>query len=117
MNCRKTGSEKEEQACDYLVAKGYEILARNYWCRYAEIDIVARDAGQLVFVEVKYRKNAAYGGSRYAVSQKKIRNISLCARYYMYREHVPEDTPVRFDVIAIDGETLTHLRHAFEAAV
>ncbi len=117
MNQRKTGSEKEQQSCDYLVRKGYEILARNYRCRYAEIDIVARDAGQLVFVEVKYRKNGACGGSRYAVSQKKIRNISLCARYYMYREQVPEDTPVRFDVIAIESGKLTHLKHAFEAVM
>lgn len=115
MNTRRVGSEKEQEARRYLEKKGYEIVTTNYWCRYAEIDIVARDRGALVFVEVKYRKNAEYGNGTYAVSEKKIRNISRCARYYIYKEHVPPDVPMRFDVIAIDGDTVTHLVNAFEA--
>ena len=115
MNHRKTGSEKEQLACRYLTQNGYEIVATNYRCRYAEIDIVARDAGQLVFVEVKYRRNKKYGGSLYAISPKKIRNISLCARYYIYKERVLPDTPVRFDVIAMDGDEIMHVKNAFDA--
>lgn len=115
MNTRRVGGEKEQEACRYLEGKGYEIVATNYWCRYAEIDIVARDGATLVFVEVKYRKNSQYGNGICAVSVKKIRNISRCARYYIYKEHVPADAPMRFDVIAIDGDTVTHLINAFEA--
>ena len=115
MNTRRVGSEKEKEACRYLEKKGYRIVATNYWCRYAEIDIVARDGGELVFIEVKYRKNAQYGGGARAVSAKKIRNISRCARYYIYKEHIPPDVPMRFDVIAIDGGTITHFVNAFEA--
>ena len=76
MNRRRVGSEKEALVCKYLEEKGYRIDDTNYWCRIAEIDIVANDGDVLVFVEVKYRKNAACGGSMYAVGFKKRRNIS-----------------------------------------
>lgn len=114
MNRREKGREKEEFACRYLERKGYRILATNYRCRQAEIDIVAIDGNELVFVEVKYRKNMDFGGGLSAVSPKKIRNICKCARYYIYRERIDPDTPIRFDVIAVDGERITHLENAFE---
>lgn len=115
MNRRQIGSEKEALACQYLKDKGYRIVATNYRCRTAEIDIVAYDGDALVFVEVKYRKTAACGESSYAVDLKKIRNISRCARYYIYKEGVWPDTPMRFDVVAIDGERVMHVENAFEA--
>ncbi len=115
MNKRQIGKEKELLACKFLKRKGYEILAVNYWCRYSEIDIVARDGNSLVFVEVKYRKNTNFGGSSYEVSHKKMKNICQCARYYICRENVKQDTPMRFDVIAIDGARIRHFINAFEA--
>lgn len=115
MNQRQIGSEKEALACQYLEDKGYRIVATNYRCRTAEIDIVAYDGDALVFVEVKYRKTASCGESSYAVDLKKIRNISRCARYYIYKEGVWPDTPMRFDVVAIDGERVMHVENAFEA--
>lgn len=115
MNKREIGKEKEELACNFLKKKGYVILAVNYWCRYSEIDIVARDGDNLVFVEVKYRKSSKYGSSSDAVSEKKMRNIIRCARYYIYKERVDPDSPMRFDVIAIDGEKIRHIVNAFEA--
>lgn len=114
MNKRKVGREKEQLACRFLIEKGYQIVTVNYWCQFAEIDIVARNRGTLVFIEVKYRSTDNCGGSRYAISAKKIRNISECARYYIYKERIPLDTPMRFDVIAIDGEVITHFENAFE---
>ena len=114
LNKRRIGSEKERLACEYLEKKGYSIVTTNYWCRYADIDIVAKEADVLVFVEVKYRGNAHYGGSMGAVSQNKIRKISQCAVYYIFKEQIPPDTPMRFDVVAIDGTCVTHLENAFE---
>lgn len=114
MNRRQIGTKKEQEACRYLEKKGYQILATNYRCRYAELDIVAKHGRELVFVEVKYRKNTDFGESMYAVSGKKMRNISLCARYYIYKEHMDPDTPMRFDVIGIDGDRITHILNAFE---
>lgn len=114
VNKRQIGKEKEILACDFLKRKGFEILDVNYWCRYSEIDIVAKDGESLVFVEVKYRKNTEYGGSSYAVSFKKMKSICQCARYYIYKENVQPDTPMRFDVIAIDGDRIRHFINAFE---
>lgn len=114
MNKRQIGKEKEELACDFLKRKGFEILTVNYWCRYSEIDIIAKDGKILVFVEVKYRKDEKCGESSYAVSRKKMKSICQCARYYIYREKIPLDTPMRFDVIAIDGDHISHFVNAFE---
>lgn len=116
MNQRKTGREKEALACRFLQSKGYQIRDVNYWCREAELDIVARDGGVLVFVEVKYRKNGTCGGSMYAVTSQKMARIVKCARMYIYRKKIAPDTPMRFDVIAIEGNRICHIENAFEAA-
>lgn len=115
MNKRKIGKEKEELACAFFRKKGYEILAVNYTCRTAEIDIIARDSDCLVFAEVKYRKDGRCGGSRYAVPPRKRQRIVQGAVYYMYREKTAPDTPVRFDVVAIEGERIFHFKNAFDA--
>lgn len=114
MNKRAIGAEKESVVCQYLMAKGYDILETNYWCRLGEIDIIARQGEYLVFVEVKYRKDATCGGSRYAIGHNKIRKICNCARNYICRKGVPLDTPMRFDVVAIDAEMVYHIENAFE---
>lgn len=57
MNQREVGAKKEEQAGEYLKSCGYELEAKNYHCRFGEIDIIAREGKYLCFVEVKYRKN------------------------------------------------------------
>lgn len=68
-NKRKTGTFYEEMAARYLESKGYKILDRNYHCRAAELDLIALDGECLCFVEVKYRKNAAYEAPRGVVIQ------------------------------------------------
>lgn len=60
-NRRQIGTEEEALAAVFLKAQGYEILEQNFRCRLGEIDIIARDGSALVFIEVKYRRNAAYG--------------------------------------------------------
>lgn len=115
MNQRQVGKEKEELACNYLKDKGYQILAVNYWCREAELDIVAKERDELVFVEVKYRKNDHCGGSKYAVSANKIQKVIRGARYYLHHEKIEAEVPVRFDVIAIQGDQIWHYVHAFDA--
>ena len=60
-NHRKTGMEKEETACRFLLTQGYEVIERNFYSRCGEIDIIARDGQYLVFAEVKYRRSTAFG--------------------------------------------------------
>ena len=113
MNTRRRGSEYESRAAEFLKEKGYEILEKNYRCKFGEIDIVAREKAVLVFVEVKHRKNSDAGNPLEAVGYKKIRRISMTAAYYMMMHHISTDRPVRFDVIGYLGEEPTHIKDAF----
>jgi putative endonuclease len=71
---KQTGNKGEDLAADYLVAAGYRIVGRNYRCPFGEIDIVAEEGKTLVFVEVKSRRNDAYGSPQTAVGLEKQRN-------------------------------------------
>lgn len=105
INRRKIGADKEAFVCEWLSRHGYRILERNFRCRSGEIDIVAREGGYLVFIEVKYRSHDANGLPEEAVDLRKQRVISRVALYYLRRYGYAEATPVRFDVVALLGES------------
>lgn len=113
MNRRERGTRYEELAADYLEHSHMYVIERNFRCRYGEIDLVARDAGALVFVEVKYRTDASSGLPEEALSFSKRRTISRVADFYRVRYKIRSDTPCRFDVIAFEGQTLRHYKNAF----
>ena len=94
---------------------GYEILQRNFCCRGGEIDLIAKENGYLVFVEVKYRKASDYGMPQESVDKRKAARMLRAAKYYMYREGIPEETPCRFDAVAILGSKISVFRNVFEA--
>lgn len=104
----------EQKAAEYLKQQGYRILQRNFYSRYGEIDIIAREGRYLVFIEVKYRTNTSHGSPQEAVSRKKQRTICKVANYYRLTHGIPEDTPCRFDVVAILEDDIILLRDAFE---
>lgn len=117
-NTRQIGNEKENIAAKYLQDKGYFIVKKNYRVRQGEIDIVARDKSTLVFVEVKYRKNATSGHPLEAVNYKKQKQITKTAMFYMVENKITIDnTPIRFDVIGILGDKIEHIENAFEAVL
>lgn len=112
---RQIGAEYEEMAAAYLERNGYRILERNVHSRHGEIDIVAIDGGYLVFIEIKYRKDAAFGDPLEAVDAKKQRRICRTASYFCMRGGYSEDTPCRFDVVAVLGKSrIEHIKNAFE---
>ncbi len=114
INKRLVGTEKEEQAMEYLRGQGFRIVAHSFRCRMGEIDIIAEEGETLVFVEVKYRKDSsASGRPEEAVTYGKQRTLSRVALYYLTTRKKRTDIPCRFDVIAIDGEELRHHRNAF----
>jgi putative endonuclease len=101
LNSRQNlGQDGEDIAVECLCKNGYRILTRNYRSRYGEIDIIAKKREVLVFIEVKTRKGKGYGSPAAAVNQRKQRQISRTAQYYL-AEHNLFDTPARFDVVAI----------------
>lgn len=114
MNKKEIGAKYEALAAEFLEAKGYEILEKNFRCRQGEIDLIVCDGKYLVFVEVKYRSSSQYGSAVTAVSYKKQQTISCVAAFYLLKNRLSEDTPCRFDVIAIDGDEVKHYENAFE---
>lgn len=113
MNTRSIGSRKEEAAAEYIIKHGGRIEDRNFRSRMGEIDIVARDAGAVCFVEVKYRKNAAKGYPAEAVGIRKQMTICRTADYYRMKKHLPDNISYRFDVISIIGERIIWYKNAF----
>ena len=100
------GISGEELACAELQRRGYAILERRYRTRAGEIDIVARDRGTVVFVEVKTRSGGAFGGAAAAVTAWKQRRVTHLALEYLSR-HGLHQCPCRFDVVAIDVDEET----------
>jgi putative endonuclease len=95
------GRRGEQVATEYLTAAGMEILARNWRCPEGEIDIVAREGGVLVAVEVRTRSSRSHGTAFESVTQEKvIRLRRLVARFR--REHPENFDAVRVDVIALE---------------
>ena len=114
MNTHECGADKEQLAADYLTRFGYRILARNLRTHFGEIDLIAMDQDYLVFIEVKYRKNARAQHPAAAVDLKKQRRICQSAAIYMQKSRFEPDMPVRFDVVAILGGTVSLYKNAFE---
>lgn len=114
MNRRTLGSAGEYDAHDYLIGRGYRILAMNYRRPTGEIDVIARDGGAVVFIEVKRRTTLRYGRPAEAVTPAKRRSIVRTAMYYIAENRL-QDQPVRFDVIELMPGKLNHIECAFDA--
>ncbi len=94
------GKQGEEKATRLLRKRGYKILARNYRCRHGEIDIVAFEHGEIVFVEVKSRSGDEKGSGLDAVTEHKQRRFARVAAQFLAEKNLSE-RPCRFDVVAI----------------
>ena len=114
MNKRQTGASWEEAVACCLERSGVTIRERNFRCSQGEIDIIGDHQGCLVFFEVKYRKNTSYGAPAEAVNFKKQNTICRCADFYLYKKRIPDTVPVRFDVVAVCGETIDWIQNAFD---
>lgn len=109
------GNFGENEAVKYLEKKGYEILNRNFRCRFGEIDIICKLNEYIVFVEVKYRKTLSHGYPREAVTKYKQKIIKKVSVYYITVEKII-DSSFRYDVIEILGDkelTIEHIENAF----
>ncbi len=100
MNKRKAGQEGEELAVQFLRRRGYRILHRNFSARQGELDIVAKDRKELVFVEVKMGNSAGFGYPAEAVTATKMGRMQKTALYYLVKNRLT-DTPYRFEVVSI----------------
>ncbi len=90
------GKRGEEVTSERLVSLGWEIVEKNFRCRGGEIDIIARDSGTLVFVEVRSRRRSDFMSPAESVDYRKQQKLILTARYYLYTKGL--DCDCRFDV-------------------
>ena len=112
------GNLAEDLATEYLVKKGYKILARNFHFQKLENDIVAEYNEIIVVTEVKARSYTTVIEPQEAVTKGKIKSIVLCADFFMKERKL--DKEVRFDIITIvpdsDGVMqITHIEDAFQS--
>ncbi len=94
------GKLGENEATKYLEDLGYEIICNNFSCMQGEIDIIAKDGRELVFVEVKTRTSKKYGEAKEAVNKNKQMHIKNAVKYYLYKNKL-ENALVRIDVIEV----------------
>jgi putative endonuclease len=115
---REVGTAHEQAAATHLRTHGLTIVARNFACRFGEIDLVCRDGDTTVFVEVRYRSHAEFGGAVGSVDEHKQRRIVRAARWYLAQNPAAARSPCRFDVVAVTGAPphgVAWLRDAFTA--
>ena len=114
------GALGERLASEHLERQGYRILERNFRCRMGEIDLIARRGSELVFAEVKLRKDASHGEAREFVTAAKQRKLLRTAEYYLSARPWAQDLQARFDVIEVyapqgteENSTICQLENAF----
>lgn len=118
---KEAGDEAEARALAHLQRQGLTLVRRNYRVargprsRGGEIDLILRERdGTLVFVEVRSRRGADFGGAAGSVGPSKQRSIVLAAEHFLL--HLASPPPCRFDVVTIEGDRTEWLRAAFDAS-
>ena len=113
------GAAAESAAASLLASHGLTLLDANVRYRDGELDLVMRDGGTLVFVEVRFRANGHFGGAAASVTPAKQRRLIRAAQRYLAAHPELASLPCRFDVVCADGKTRTTrmewLRSAFGA--
>ncbi len=109
------GKTGEQIAKEYLIRKGYEILEQNWQFNRKEIDIIARNKGLIIVVEVKTRSSDYFGNPEEAVTVTKQKFLIEAADQYL--QQLAYDAEVRYDILSIlitkKGCSINHIEEAF----
>lgn len=107
------GEHAEDLAAAFLQQRGLKLVARNYRCRFGEIDLIARDGSVLVFVEVRMRTSEVFGGAAASITAGKRRKLLRAARHYL--AGVARPPACRFDALLISGtrHSVDWIKNAF----
>ena len=100
---RAIGTDWEDTAARLLSSAGLQILARQYRCRFGEIDLIAADGSTIVFVEVRYRASAGFGGAAASITRRKQQRIAGAARHFIMCHGNLAERPMRMDVVTFQG--------------
>ncbi len=112
---QQLGFAAEDNARNYLGAHGLTWVESNYRCRLGEIDLIMRDKGYLVFIEVRSRASSAYGGAVQSITHSKRQKLLKTATFYLQTKKLYDKQPSRFDVVSLDGvpPQITWIKNAF----
>lgn len=105
------GNRGEDAALEFLLQKGYVLIARNYRYKRSEIDLIVQKENWLVFVEVKMRSSHAYGFPEESVDAAKRKKILEGAAQYLMETNWQGN--VRYDIVAISKNKIEHFEDAF----
>lgn len=112
----KAGEQAEQTAAHYLQRQGLRLLHSNYRCRFGEIDLILQDGDTRVFVEVRLRSRADFGGAAASIDARKQGKLILAAQHYL--SGVSPLPPCRFDAVLLasaDGtQGIEWLKNAFQ---
>ena len=113
---KNLGRKGEEQATLFLKSKGYRIVERNCKCKIGEIDIIAQNNNEYIFIEVKTRTTKSYGNPAEAINKNKIKHIINTSKYYLLKNKL-KNFFIRYDVIEIylkgNKVFINHIRNVF----
>lgn len=114
---QEIGQNGENIAGNYLENEGYVIVERNFRCKQGEIDIIAIDKREIVFIEVKTRRNNKYGNPAEAVDNIKQKHIRKASKWYVHINNL-YNYFIRFDVIEIyfkkNSYRINHIKQAID---
>lgn len=111
---KQIGTLGEKTAKNYLLQQGLQWVESNFSCRMGEIDLIMLDDAYLVFVEVRKRRSAIYGGALASVDQKKQLKLIRVAQHYQQARPLYKQYACRIDVVAIEGvsQQITWIKNA-----
>jgi len=113
---KELGREGEGLVAKYLINKGYEILERNFATKLGEIDIIARQVNEIVFVEVKTKRDGSFSDPWVNVNKTKMAKIWRVGQVFLKKNKL-EDEPVRIDVVSVvfgGNREIEHFENVWE---
>ena len=100
-----TGQQIEQLAAQYLQQQGLKLIDNNYRCKQGEIDLIMQHHDQLVFVEVRYRKQSRYGSAAESVTRSKQQKLLYAANHFLVCRPQFSQQQARFDVVAVQPKS------------
>lgn len=110
------GAQAELRAAEFLQRQGLKLVTQNFHSYFGEIDLIMQDGSALVFIEVRQRNSADFGGAAASIDRHKQHRLIRTAQYYLMQ--LGRTPPCRFDVVLMDdadGCNMQWLKNAFEA--
>ena len=110
------GRLAEDAAMAFLLTQGHQVIARNFYCRRGEIDLITLQGQWLILTEVRWRRRADFGGAAASVTYRKQQRIIAAARYFLCLQPHWQQCLIRFDVMLFEGSPPAWQRHWLQAA-